>query len=77
MVRAYAKNQNTSVSAGSADNFLSGQLNPEALKDACAAQGVPLTLRYHDGYDHSYYFIATFMGDHFAHHAKYMSVDCS
>jgi len=69
------------VDQGSADNFLPTQLNPEALKAACDAQGVPLTLRYHEGYDHSYYFIATFMADHFAHHAKYIAAsfvaDCS
>ena len=66
-----------SVAQGSADNFLPTQLNPEALKAACDAQGVPLTLRYHEGYDHCYYFIATFMADHFAHHAKYLAPDCS
>ena len=38
--------------------------------DACAAAGVPVDMRMQSGYDHSYYFIATFMGDHMTHHAK-------
>lgn len=58
------------VDQGDADEFLSKQLRPELLRAACAAAGHPLVLRMQPGYDHSYYFIATFMGDHFAHHAK-------
>ena len=57
------------VDQGAADEFLQSQLRPELLRAACAAAGHPLTLRLHEGYDHSYYFIATFLGDHFAHHA--------
>ncbi|HEY0296696.1 MAG TPA: S-formylglutathione hydrolase [Bordetella sp.] len=57
------------VDQGEADEFLAGQLRPELLQTACAAHGHPLTLRRHAGYDHSYYFIASFMADHFAHHA--------
>ena len=57
------------VDQGDADEFLAGQLRPELLEAACAAAGHPLTLRMQPGYDHSYYFIATFMGDHVAHHA--------
>ena len=53
-----------------ADTFLDDQLRPELFEAACAAAGVPLTLRRHDGYDHSYYFIATFIGEHVAHHAR-------
>jgi len=58
------------VDQGEADEFLAKQLRPELLQQACDAAGHPLTLRRHAGYDHSYYFIASFMADHFAHHAK-------
>lgn len=58
------------VDQGEADEFLAGQLKPELLEQACAATGHPLTLRRHAGYDHSYYFIASFIGDHIAHHAR-------
>ncbi|MFM8556776.1 MAG: S-formylglutathione hydrolase [Betaproteobacteria bacterium] len=58
------------VDQGEADEFLASQLRPELLEAACAAAGHPLTLRRHPGYDHSYYFIASFIGDHFAHHAE-------
>ncbi|MEQ8806913.1 MAG: S-formylglutathione hydrolase, partial [Rhodospirillales bacterium] len=43
---------------------------PQLFADACAAVDQPCTLRLQDGYDHSYYFIATFMADHIAHHAR-------
>lgn len=56
------------VDQGDADEFLS-QLRPDLLQSACAAAGHPLQLRMQPGYDHSYYFIASFLGDHFAHHA--------
>ena len=58
------------VDQGDADEFLATQLQPERLRDACAAAGHPLTLRMQPGYDHSYYFIASFIGEHIAHHAK-------
>jgi S-formylglutathione hydrolase len=58
------------VDQGEADEFLSGQLRPELLQAACAQAGHPLRLRLQPGYDHSYYFIASFMGDHMAHHAQ-------
>ena len=57
------------VDQGDADEFLAGQLKPELLEAACAQAGHPLTLRLQPGYDHSYYFIASFMGEHVAHHA--------
>ena len=47
----------------------SEQLHPEAFEAACAAKGQPLTLRRHAGYDHGYYFIASFVDDHLRHHA--------
>jgi S-formylglutathione hydrolase len=58
------------VDQGETDEFLRKQLRPELLEAACQAAGHPLTLRRHAGYDHSYYFIATFMADHLAHHAQ-------
>ena len=56
------------VDQGEADNFLETQLKPDLLEAACAAAGVPLTLRHQPGYDHSYAFIATFMDDHLRWH---------
>ncbi|PJK11465.1 S-formylglutathione hydrolase [Lysobacteraceae bacterium NML08-0793] len=58
------------VDQGDADEFLAGQLRPELLKAACEKTGHPLTLRMQPGYDHSYYFIASFIGEHIAHHAR-------
>ncbi|WP_423458180.1 S-formylglutathione hydrolase [Ottowia sp. VDI28] len=58
------------VDQGEADEFLSGQLKPELLRAACEKAGHPLTLNLRPGYDHSYYFIASFMGEHIAHHAR-------
>lgn len=58
------------VDQGEADEFLATQLRPELLEQACRASGHPLQLRRHAGYDHSYYFVASFIGDHFAHHAR-------
>ncbi len=60
------------VDQGTADEFLSLQLRPELLRAACEAASHPLTLRMQPGYDHSYFFIATFLGDHFDHHAQYL-----
>ena len=57
------------VDQGDADDFLAGQLKPELLWQACAATQHPLKLRMHSGYDHSYYFIASFMQEHVEHHA--------
>ena len=57
------------IDQGLADKFLAEQLHPERFEAACAAAGQPLTLRRHAGYDHGYYFIATFVEDHLRHHA--------
>jgi S-formylglutathione hydrolase len=57
------------VDQGDADQFLADQLKPELLADACHRAGIDLTLRMQPGYDHSYYFISTFMADHVAWHA--------
>jgi S-formylglutathione hydrolase len=58
------------VDQGEADEFLVTQLRPLLLQDACDAVGHPLELRMRPGYDHSYYFIATFIGEHIAYHAR-------
>lgn len=57
------------IDQGEADSFLQDQLQPDKFATACQAVNHPLTLRMQSGYDHSYYFIATFMGDHLTHHA--------
>ena len=57
------------VDQGEQDGFLAEQLKPRALEAACAAAGHPLTLRLQPGYDHSYFFIASFIDDHLRHHA--------
>ncbi len=58
------------VDQGTADNFLVEQLKPELLEAACAVAAQKLTLRMQEGYDHSYYFISTFMADHLHWHAQ-------
>jgi S-formylglutathione hydrolase len=60
------------VDQGLADNFRESQLKPELLEAACAAGGQPITLRRQAGYDHSYYFISTFMADHLRWHRAKM-----
>ena len=58
------------VDQGEADNFLQEQLKPELLSSVCVETGQPLQLRMQPGYDHSYYFIASFIEDHIAFHAS-------
>jgi S-formylglutathione hydrolase len=57
------------VDVGDADPFLKEQLRPELLERACAKADIPLKLRLQSGYDHSYYFVSTFMADHMRWHA--------
>ena len=57
------------VDQGAADNFLVEQLKPELLEKACSEADIALTLNLREGYDHSYYFISTFMDDHLRWHA--------
>ncbi len=57
------------VDVGDADSFLTEQLRPELLERACAQAAIPLILRRQPGYDHSYYFVSTFMEDHMRWHA--------
>jgi len=60
------------VDQGTHDQFLESQLKPELLKDACRLSGVSLDLRLRSGYDHSYFFIATFIEDHLRFHASHL-----
>ena len=57
------------VDQGNDDPFLAEQLHPELLEKACAESGLDLEMRYHDGYDHGYYFISTYVEEHLRHHA--------
>ncbi len=61
------------VDQGTADNFLTEQLKPELLVDACKNADIDLTLNMREGYDHSYHFISTFMDDHLRWHAERLS----
>ena len=58
------------VDQGTSDSFLERELKPELLAEACERASIPLTLRMQEGYDHSYYFIATFMEDHLRWHGE-------
>jgi S-formylglutathione hydrolase len=70
LARARGYGREILVDQGTADKFLDEQLKPAVLETACASSGTPLTLRMQSGYDHSYYFIATFMADHLQFHAE-------
>jgi S-formylglutathione hydrolase len=61
------------IDQGAADNFLANQLKPELFEKACEKAGQALMLRMQPDYDHSYYFIATFIGDHVRHHAAILN----
>jgi S-formylglutathione hydrolase len=63
------------IDQGSADSFLVDQLQPEIFVTACQAAGQPLDFRMQEGYDHSYYFISTFMADHLKYHAENLNGD--
>ncbi|WDE08457.1 S-formylglutathione hydrolase [Thalassomonas viridans] len=61
------------VDQGESDDFLAEQLKPETLEAAAKASGYPLELTLHEGYDHSYYFIAGFIEDHLRFHARHLN----
>lgn len=69
LIRTAAEKLPVLVDQGEADEFLDVQLQPWRLKDAADAAGYPVYLRMQPGHDHSYYFIASFIGEHIAHHA--------
>jgi S-formylglutathione hydrolase len=62
------------VDQGADDAYLAEQLKPDLFVAACAESGLSLELRMHDGYDHGYYFISTFVEDHLRHHAKILGL---
>ncbi|MAT66110.1 MAG: S-formylglutathione hydrolase [Gammaproteobacteria bacterium] len=70
LVRAGAEPIELLIDQGTADEFLAEQLLPEALEQACAERDFPLRLRRQPDYDHSYHFIASFIGEHLAYHAR-------
>ena len=73
LVRARPRPGTLLVDVGLADKFLERELKPELFEAACAEAGQTLELRRHPGYDHSYFFISTFVDDHLAHHARALS----
>ncbi len=72
LIRAGAQQLPMLVDQGLADNFLVTQLKTELLEAALQEAGYKAEVRYHPGYDHSYYFIASFIEDHLRFHAKYL-----
>ncbi|MEL6857587.1 MAG: S-formylglutathione hydrolase [Pseudomonadota bacterium] len=63
------------IDQGAGDNFLESQLKPELLQALCEQVGQPLSLTVREGYDHSYFFISSFMAEHIAWHAEYLKQD--
>lgn len=73
LIAAGARVDEIKVDQGDADNFYQdGQLRPEALEAACQDAGIGLTLQMRPGYDHSYFFIASFIDDHLRYHAHHL-----
>jgi len=70
LIEAGARVREILVDQGNADQFLTEQLKPELLEAACDRAGINLTLRMQPGYDHSYYFVSSFMAEHVAWHAE-------
>jgi S-formylglutathione hydrolase len=73
LVRTRALSGEILIDVGNADKFLETQLKPQLFESACAEGGQRLQLRRQSGYDHGYYFVSTFVGDHLAHHARALS----
>lgn len=73
MIRSAEKHLPLLVDQGLADNFLVEQLKPEALEAAAEASGYKFELRRHEGYDHSYFFISTFIEEHLRFHANFLN----
>ncbi|MEO0618466.1 MAG: S-formylglutathione hydrolase, partial [Pseudomonadota bacterium] len=70
LIRAGGSKLPLFIDQGTTDNFLTEQLRPELISSVCDEADHPLKLRMQDGYDHSYFFIASFIGEHIAYHAK-------
>ena len=75
MVRAGHRQGPILIDQGDEDQFLAEQLHPDRFAAACEETGQEIELRMQTGYDHSYYFIQTFMGDHIAHHADQLGAN--
>lgn len=73
LVRARQHPTTILIDQGTDDGFLDAQLRPELFRKACEEAGQPLELRMQPGYDHSYFFIATFIDDHLHHHARHLA----
>jgi len=73
LVLAGHKSTEVLIDQGDQDNFLENQLKPEIFSKSCQAMNQPLNLRMQAGYDHSYFFIATFIAEHIAFHAKQLN----
>ena len=73
LVKRGARTPQLLVDQGLADKFLAEQLHPQLFESACLNAGQPLTMRRHEGFDHGYYFISTFIADHIAHHAAQLN----
>lgn len=73
LVRSGHKHAQILIDQGTEDQFLVNQLKPELLEQTCQEHGQPLHMRRQEGYDHSYYFIASFIGDHLLHHVGLLS----
>ncbi len=72
LVKSGAETLPMLIDSGLDDEFLADQLYPQNLQAACDAVGFPITLRMQEGYDHSYHFISTFIGEHLAFHAEHL-----
>ena len=72
LIAAGASKQELFIDQGTADNFLAEQLKPELLQAACTANNHPIHYRSQHGYDHSYFFVATFIEDHLRYHGSYL-----
>lgn len=73
LVSKHATDADILIDQGLDDNFLSEQLDPKAFLDASKSSGQTVTYRWQAGYDHSYYFIASFIEEHLRHHAEALS----
>jgi S-formylglutathione hydrolase len=73
LVKAGARVPPLLIDQGLADKFLAEQLHPDVFEAACVQGAQALLLRRHEGYDHGYYFVASFMADHIAHHASFLN----
>jgi S-formylglutathione hydrolase len=74
LVRKHKYHGHILIDQGTDDKFIQEQLKPEIFEQACQEVNQSLTLRYQDGYDHSYYFISSFIEDHIKHHVKELGV---